>query len=163
MVSSNLLLAVHSADLLLSVHSAVIQWNSIVHLLLHLDLLLRLADSKPLHTLSSVEDNFILCVLSDMACVDHLAHELCSDLVVVGSLLSLLHSSPEVGQLFHCFLLSHLLQNDILFVLGDLGLRASALGAHLQHVGALALGHYSKKNLRVFEVCSTYTILLSRL
>ena len=104
------------------------------------DLLQALVDSEPLYSSDGVQDDLLLTDLLDLASVDHMAHQLGSTFIVISSLLSILDSVSEDGQLLHisshlnfpCFF--HLL----LFF--DLVLGPSSFGAHLEHTGAHSLG-----------------------
>ena len=104
------------------------------------DLLQTLFDSKSLHSSHSIQDDLLLADLPDLTSVDHVAHQLSSSCIVVSSILSVLDSVSEGGQLLHisCHLYFPCFFHLLLFV--DLVLGSSPFGAHLEHAGAHSLG-----------------------
>ena len=103
-------------------------------------LLQALVDAEPLHSAEGVQDDLLLANLLDLAGVNHVAHQLGSACIVVSSVLSLLDSVSEGGQLLHVSYHLHLPRLLHLLLLFDLVLGPSTFGAHLEHARAHALG-----------------------
>ena len=113
----------------------------VIGILLVWDVLLQtLVDSEPLHSTEGVQNDLLLAYLLDLPGVDHVAHQLGSACIVVSSVLSLLDSVSEGGQLLHVSYHLHLPRLLHLLLFFDLVLGPSTFGAHLEHAGAHALG-----------------------
>ena len=90
------------------------------------------------------------------SCIDHLADDLGSLLVVLGILFDHLESSPQLSHLRQLLGLILLPQNGFLIILFDLCHSTATLGAHLEHVCALALSNYKINALNRLECDLSY-------
>ena len=117
-------------------------------------------DAESVLPVGGIEDDGVRRVLLDETRIDHLTHELCRRLVVVGSLFSIIDSSSQLCQFnkFCCLIL--LFELSLFLVSSNLSYRASSFAAYLQHVSTLSLRHYRKINLVNDLKKNTYMIRL---
>ena len=94
-----------------------------------------------MHTSGGVQEDLLFTNLSDLASVDHVAHELSSTSIAFSTVLSVFDLASQGGQLPH--ISSHLLLSlgfhQLLFFYLTLG--PSSLAADLEHISPDALGH----------------------
>ena len=103
---------------------------------------------KPLDSVLGIHRDLSISVKLDDASLHHVVKLLGRSNVFRSFLLSSLDSASQVRQLRHVLLELLLLHDLLLLLLLDLVLGSSSLGAHLEHVGADALVHYSKNKVR---------------
>ena len=99
----------------------------VYHILPWLNLLQRKSDSEPLVTFLTIDYYLVLSVLTQVASLNHLAHELGSGLVTISLLFSLLDPASKVGQLSHIYLQLLLLDSLVLFLLFNFSFGSSPL------------------------------------
>ena len=95
-------------------------------------LLWRQSDSESLVAFFAVEHHLVMGVLMHVAGRDHLAHEFCRRLIVLGLLLCLLDPASEACQFSHVVLDLQLFGGVLFLFLLYLGFGASSLASDLE-------------------------------
>ena len=126
-------------------------------------LLKPLVHSEPLHSSNGIQNDLLFTNLSDLASIDHVAHQLGCSCIICSSVLCILNLAPQICQFLH--ISSHLLFPlglHLLFFLNFI-LGPSPFWPNFKHICPNALGHYFWKYIKYFEINSTYKTLKSML